>query len=397
MSEQQSLPSTSSIYQQSTVANEITTSPQLLYNSEDESRTSLIQTQKEGSNLTYTNLYCFSGKQKEAPLQYYTPILGNCIDLNNFKKLTTIGEGAYGPVFKVQNKRSKIIKAIKKVIIGDLRSGISNCSLRELQILQSCKHPNVLDLEDIAVSKGMEECYLIMEYCKFDLGVIMYFEDNKEPFTLAEVKSIIKQILQGINYLHQRKIIHRDLKPDNILITAEGVVKIADFGLAKVNKSDNHIPLTPDMVTLWYRSPEILLKMDYYTTKSDIWSLGCIFAELLQHNPLFTGNTELNQYLQICELLGTPNTEIWPGFTNLTKLATFPDTDKSYCYLGDIFEFETANTQDLLYCMLTMNPEWRSDAVQCLNHEYFSEAPEPCEPSELINSNVIKKFMVGNK
>jgi hypothetical protein len=98
MNEKQSPQLPSSKSQQPTITNEITTSPQLLYNSEDESRTSLIQTQKEGSNLTYTNLCCFSGKQKEAPLQYYTPILGNCIDLNNFKKLTTIGEGAYGPV-----------------------------------------------------------------------------------------------------------------------------------------------------------------------------------------------------------------------------------------------------------------------------------------------------------
>lgn len=169
----------------------------------------------------------------------------------------------------------------------------------------------------------MNRIFIVMDYVEHDLKSLMTHTMNK-PFTIGEVKTLMYQLLSGVNHLHDNWIIHRDLKTSNLLLSNKGILKIGDFGLAREYGS----PLkgyTPVVVTLWYRSPELLLGIKEYSTPIDIWSVGAIFGELLLMKPLFPGKSELDQLNCIFKDLGTPNKDIWPEYESLpfTKKMTF--------------------------------------------------------------------------
>lgn len=298
-----------------------------------------------------------------------------CRSVNCFVKLNCIGEGTYGTVYRARDKETGQIRALKKLRMKKEKGGFPLTSIREIKILKSINHPNIVNLLEIVVGRKPHSIFLVFEYCEHDLAGLL--DRIARSFTEAEIKTIMLQLLQGTEYLHSNFIIHRDLKLSNLLMNNKGVLKMADFGLARLFSN----PLkqyTPKVVTLWYRCPELLLGAKSYHTACDMWAVGCIFGELLKHRPLLPGKTELNQLELIFKLLGTPNEKIWPGFSKLSKADTiraFP----VYIYnnLSQQFPQLSANGIDLLSRMLTFDPSKRITAAKALDHPYFSEPPLP--------------------
>jgi len=237
-----------------------------------------------------------------------------CRVVDEFEKLNRVGEGTYGIVYRARDRRSKEIVALKRVRIEKEETGLPISSLREISILKELSHPNVVNLKEVVVGPDLDSIFLVMEYCEQDLATLL--DSMKTPYSLSEVKCLMKQLLMGVEYCHQRFIIHRDLKLSNLLLTSKGILKIADFGLARLYGLP-HRSMTPRVVTLWYRAPEVLFGSSNYTIAIDMWAVGCIFGELLNHAPLLPGKVELAQIELINDLLGTPNEQIWPGFNQL--------------------------------------------------------------------------------
>lgn len=202
---------------------------------------------------------------------------------------------------RAKDTDSNEIVALKKVRMDNERDGIPISSLREIQVLLSCKHENIVQLKEVVVGRSLESIFLAMEYCEQDLASLL--DNMQSPFSEAQIKCIVLQVLKGLSYLHQKFIVHRDLKVSNLLMTDKGCVKIADFGLARWFGVPLR-PMTPHVVTLWYRAPELLLQAPTQTTSVDMWAAGCILGELLGHKPLLPGRSEIQQLELIVDLLG---------------------------------------------------------------------------------------------
>ena len=221
--------------------------------------------------------------------------------------------------------------------------------------------------------------YLVMEFLEHDLKTLL--DDMAEPFLPSEIKTLMLQIVSGVEYLHANWILHRDLKTSNLLLNNRGQLKIADFGMARytANPPPN---LTQLVVTLWYRAPELLLGASAYSTEIDIWSLGCIFAELLTKDPLFPGKTEVDQLSKVLTLLGTPTKESWPEFRSLPNakalrpLLSNPQNPTNTLPVSK-FPYLTTSGLKLLSSLLSMNPASRPSATELLGHTYFKEDPRP--------------------
>ncbi|XP_023541532.1 cyclin-dependent kinase G-2-like isoform X1 [Cucurbita pepo subsp. pepo] len=308
-------------------------------------------------------------------------MLQGCRSVDEFERLNKIDEGTYGVVYRARDKKSGEIVALKKVKMEKEREGFPMTSLREINILLSFHHPSIVDVKEVVVGSSLDSIFMVMEYMEHDLKALM--ETMKQPFSQSEVKCLMLQLLEGVKYLHDNWVLHRDLKTSNLLLNNQGELKICDFGLARQYGS----PLktyTHMVVTLWYRAPELLLGTRQYSTAIDMWSLGCIMAELLSKQPLFNGKTEVDQLDKIFRMLGTPNETIWPGFSNLPGVRVnfvkhqynllrkkFPATS----FTGSPVLSDSGF--DLLNKLLTYDPEKRITAEAALNHEWFSEVPLP--------------------
>uniref|UniRef100_A0A2P2M8V0 cyclin-dependent kinase n=1 Tax=Rhizophora mucronata TaxID=61149 RepID=A0A2P2M8V0_RHIMU len=255
------------------------------------------------------------GSQEPAgPSQRSVNMLLGCRSVDEFERLNKIDEGTYGVVYRAKDKRTDEIVALKKVKMEKEREGFPLTSLREINILLSFHHPSIVDVKEVVVGSNLDSIFMVMEYMEHDLKGLM--ESMKQPFSQSEVKCLMLQLLEGIKYLHDNWVLHRDLKTSNLLLNNRGELKICDFGLARQYGSPLK-PYTHLVVTLWYRAPELLLGAKQYSTAIDMWSLGCIMAELLSKEPLFNGKTEFDQLDKIFRTLGTPNETIWPGFSKL--------------------------------------------------------------------------------
>eukprot|EP01114_Cavostelium_apophysatum_P001683 TRINITY_DN11465_c0_g1_i1.p1 TRINITY_DN11465_c0_g1~~TRINITY_DN11465_c0_g1_i1.p1 ORF type:complete len:310 (+),score=30.81 TRINITY_DN11465_c0_g1_i1:64-930(+) len=240
--------------------------------------------------------------------------------MNRYQVLEKVGEGTYGIVYKAKDKETGQIVALKKIRLDLEDQGVPSTTLREVALLRELEHPNVVRLLDVVQRK--KRLFLIFEFIVCDLK--RYLDSVQAPLDPNLIKSYVYQMLASINYCHAHRILHRDLKPANLLIDQDGTLKLADFGLARVFS----VPLrayTHQVVTLWYRAPEILLGSKTYSTPVDIWSIGCIFAEMILKQPLFPGDSEIDELYKIFRVLGTPTEETWPDISKLPDYKpTFP-------------------------------------------------------------------------
>ncbi|XP_076336803.1 cyclin-dependent kinase 2-like [Tachypleus tridentatus] len=288
--------------------------------------------------------------------------------MDNFQKIEKIGEGTYGVVYKARDKETGKLVALKKIRLETESEGVPSTAIREIALLKELDHNNVVRLLDVIHSE--KKLYLVFEYLNQDLKKLMDSAPTS-GLPLPLVKSYLWQLLQGIAYCHSHRVLHRDLKPQNLLIDKEGNIKLADFGLARAFG----VPLrsyTHEVVTLWYRAPEILLGAKFYSTPVDVWSMGCIFAEMLTRRALFPGDSEIDQLFRVFRTLGTPDEDTWPGVTKLPDYkSSFPkwkaqDMNK----LVPNLDFDG---QDLLLKMLKYEPNLRISAKSALSHRYFRD------------------------
>ncbi|XP_031564784.1 cyclin-dependent kinase 11B-like [Actinia tenebrosa] len=323
-------------------------------------------------------------KEDERPrkLPDYLPGIQGCRNVSEeFVWLNRIEEGTYGVVYRARDKRTNEIVALKRLKMEKEKEGFPITSLREINTLLKGQHPNIVTVREIVVGNNMDRIYIVMDYVEHDLKTLM--EHMSSKFSVGEVKSLLVQLLRAVAHLHDNWILHRDLKSSNLLLSNEGILKVGDFGLAREYGS----PLrhyTPIVVTLWYRAPELLLGIKEYSCPIDLWSCGCIFAELLTMKPLFPGKSEIDQINRIFKELGTPSDSIWPGppkYSELPHVKKMTFTEYPYNQLRNNFgTYLTDKGFDLLNRFLTYDPSRRITAEEALKHEYFNESPLPVDP-----------------
>lgn len=325
----------------------------------------------------------------------------HCDNVNEkYEKLCQIGKGTFGEVFRGRNKTTGQEVALKRILMDAEKEGFPITAIREIKILKLATKTKILDnivhLYEVCRSNecvdGKAISYLVFEFCHYDLaGLIQEGWEKISPLPI--VKCIMKQLLSGICTLHSKRIIHRDMKSSNILITKNGILKIADFGLARPYKQPNRSneeknKYTNRVVTLWYRPPELLLGERDYDFAVDMWGIGCIFAELFTRRPLMRGGTEMTQLDLIKETVGPINSTVWPGVQNLqnfSKISKSLNTVKSRTpRLMKICQDQLA--QDLLQKLLCLNPANRITSFDACDHDFIWEQPVPAEKEVLAHS-----------
>uniref|UniRef100_A0A8C4FBV6 cyclin-dependent kinase n=1 Tax=Dicentrarchus labrax TaxID=13489 RepID=A0A8C4FBV6_DICLA len=315
--------------------------------------------------------------KKELPK--YLPALQGCRSVEEFQCLNRIEEGTYGVVYRAKDKKTDEIVALKRLKMEKEKEGFPITSLREINTILKAQHPNIVTVREIVVGSNMDKIYIVMNYVEHDLKSLM--ETMKQPFLPGEVKTLMIQLLRGVRHLHDNWILHRDLKTSNLLLSHKGILKIGDFGLAREYGSPLK-PYTPVVVTLWYRSPELLLGAKEYSTAVDMWSVGCIFGELLTQKPLFPGKSEIDQINKIFKDLGSPSEKIWPGYNELPAVKKMTFTEYPYNNLRKRFGALLSDQGfDLMNKFLTYCPSKRILSDEGLKHEYFRETPLPIDPS----------------
>ncbi|KAJ1985651.1 cyclin-dependent kinase 5 [Dimargaris cristalligena] len=287
--------------------------------------------------------------------------------MDKYQKIEKLGEGTYGVVYKAQNRETGEVVALKRIRLDNEEEGVPCTAIREISLLKELKHPNIVRLHDVLHTE--KKLTLVFEHLDSDLK--KYIDINQHNLEPMIVKRFMYQLLQGIAYCHNHRVLHRDLKPQNLLISKRGDLKLADFGLARAFG----IPVrnySYEVVTLWYRAPDVLMESTQYSTTIDLWSAGCIFAEMASGFPLFSGNSHVDQLHKIFKILGTPTEERWPGLTSLKgyrpDFPVHPPVN-----LHQFVPKLDAQGVNLLSMLLKYVPEERVTAEQALNHPYFHD------------------------
>ncbi|KAL9673659.1 hypothetical protein QQ045_029920 [Rhodiola kirilowii] len=310
---------------------------------------------------------------------------------DSFEKLEKIGQGTYSSVYKARDLETGKIVAMKKVRFVNMDPESVRFMAREIHILRKLDHPNVMKLECIVTSRMSGSLYLVFEYMEHDLTGLLATHGIK--FTESQIKCYLQQLLRGLEHCHRCGILHRDIKGSNLLIDNNGVLKIGDFGLANFFNPDQPQPLTSRVVTLWYRAPELLLGATEYGVAVDLWSTGCILAELLAGKPIMPGRTEVEQMHKIYKLCGSPTEEYWKK-SKLPHATSFKPNKPYKRRLTDTFKDFPPSALALIDVLLSMEPGDRGSASSALNSEFFTSKPLPCAPSSLPKYPPSKEFDV---
>jgi serine/threonine protein kinase len=338
-----------------------------------------------------------------------------------------------------QESDNQNIVALKRCLPHhEASDGFPITTLREIQILREISldngdgHENIVALKEVAVGSKRSSVFLVFEYVHFDLAKLIdghYEKYSRSPFTIPEIKCLASQLLSALEYLHERCIIHRDLKLSNLLYDKDkGLLKLADFGLARkmeflttqrnmntcstetdkasrIHRRPSFLPstpqdnnLTPKVVSLWYRSPELLLNTETYTMAIDQWAAGCVIAELLFGKPFFFGKTELDQLGKIVDILGPPNVRDWPELLNMPLVregntVEIPFVIQNECYhdrrvpshdkLLDLFSDLSTGGIELFQHLFKYNPSDRWSAKTAHECKWFQEKPSPTQRNSM--------------
>ncbi|KAI5669878.1 hypothetical protein M9H77_19731 [Catharanthus roseus] len=326
-----------------------------------------------------------------------------------FEKLEQIGEGTYGQVYMAKEKRTGEVVALKKIRMDNEKEGFPITAIREIKILKKLQHENVIKLKEIVTSPGREvdeqgkpdgnrykgSIYMVFEYMDHDLTGLA--DRPGLRFTIPQIKCYMRQLLTGLHYCHVNQVLHRDIKGSNLLIDNEGNLKLADFGLARSFSGDHNANLTNRVITLWYRPPELLLGATKYGPAVDMWSVGCIFAELLNGKPILPGKNEPEQLNKIFELCGTPDEINWPGVSKIPWYNKFKPARPMKRRLREVFRHFDRHAMDLLDKMLMLDPSQRIAAREALDAEYFWTEPLPCDPKSLPKYESSHEFQTKKK
>lgn len=298
-------------------------------------------------------------------------------DSTIYERVIQVGEGTYGKVYKAKNIITSEFVALKRLRMESEREGFPITAMREIRLLQSFDHPNIVKLLEIMVEQ--KQIYMIFDYADHDLTGILSNPDIK--LSDANCKYFFKQLLEGINYLHSKKVIHRDIKGSNLLIDRRGVLKVADFGLArkmKKTKPSQSPDYTNRVITLWYRPPELLLGTTDYGREVDMWGIGCLLVEIFTKKAIFQAQDEIQQLHVIFEIMGTPSFEEWPKIDNLPWYELVKPKDfHNSTFKGLYGSILSEQCFDLALQLLKYDPSKRITAKDALKHEYFKESPEP--------------------
>ena len=291
------------------------------------------------------------------------------VDLSDYRRLEKVGEGTYGVVYKAEDTScNNRLVALKKIRLEAEDEGVPSTAIREISLLKEMRDPNIVSLFNI-VHSDAQKLYLVFEFLDLDLKKYMESIPRTESLGSDIIKKFMLQLIKGTRYCHAHRILHRDLKPQNLLIDKEGNLKLADFGIARAFG----VPLrtyTHEVVTLWYRAPEILLGTRQYSTGVDMWSIGAIFAEMVNRRALFPGDSEIDEIFKIFRVMGTPNESVWPGVTSLPDFkTTFPQWQPKP--LESIAPALDPEGLDLLGRLITYDPVERLSAKRAVNHPYF--------------------------
>ncbi|KAM7274194.1 hypothetical protein ACFE04_028858 [Oxalis oulophora] len=304
---------------------------------------------------------------------------------DSFEKIDKIGQGTYSNVYKAKDLVSGDIVALKKVRFDNLEPESVKFMAREILILRRLDHPNVIKLEGLVTSRMSCSLYLVFKYMDHDLAGLAASPSVK--FTESQVKCHVKQLLSGLEHCHNRGVLHRDIKGSNLLIDSAGVLKIADFGLASFFDPHHKHPMTSRVVTLWYRPPELLLGATDYGVGVDLWSAGCILAELLAGKPIMPGRTEViakgvEQLHKIYKLCGSPSDEYWKR-SKLPNATLFKPREPYRRCMRETFKDFPSSSYPLIETLLSIDPAERQTATAALSSEFFTTEPFACDPSSL--------------
>lgn len=250
--------------------------------------------------------------------------------------------------------------------------------------MQSLNNENVVKLQEVMVERN--DCYMVFEYLSHDLTGLL----NHPTFKLehSHKKHLAKQMFEGLDYLHRRGVLHRDIKAANILISNSGQLKLADFGLARFFAKRRQLDYTNRVITIWYRSPELLLGETQYGPSVDIWSAACVLVEIFTKHAIFPGDGgEINQLDKIYNVLGTPTKAEWPGIVDMAWFELLrPSERKASTFAEKYQERVTPQAFELLKSMFAYDPVFRPSAGEVLGHPYFTlEEPQPKQAIELLD------------
>ncbi|RYN52980.1 Negative regulator of the PHO system [Alternaria tenuissima] len=357
------------------IASQLTTASAILWDPKFTSRAppgslkpvhagTLVAPQRTDSSISVRNL----GDGHTVPI---VPTMDNRRHPSYFQQLEKLGEGTYATVFKGRNRQTGELVALKEIHL-DSEEGTPSTAIREISLMKELRHENIVLLHDVIHTEN--KLMLVFEFMDKDLKRYMDSRGDRGALDPATIKSFMYQLLKGIAFCHEARVLHRDLKPQNLLINNRGQLKLADFGLARafgipVNTFSNEV------VTLWYRAPDVLLGSRTYNTSIDIWSAGCIMAEMYTGRPLFPGTTNEDQVQKIFRLMGTPSERSWPGISQLPEYKNnFPvyHTQDLRLILPQVDQVGLS----LLNCMLQLRPEMRISAANALQHPWFNDLPQ---------------------
>lgn len=286
--------------------------------------------------------------------------------VNSFQKIEKIGEGTYGVVYKAREKQTGRYVALKKIRPENENEGIPATTIREILILKNLKHSTIINLLEIIHND--DKMYLVFEFIETDLKKLI--EDYSKKNVKIDkyiCKKMSYQLCTAVAFCHSKNIFHRDLKPQNILVDSNYNIKLGDFGLGRAAS----IPLrnyTSQIITLWYRPPELLLGSKYYDASVDVWSMACIMVEIETLMPLFMGDCEIDQLYKIFRVLGTPTNEDWKG---IEELPNYPNSPSIFKKKGFKTLLNDEDLEDLVQRFLLYDPIKRLAAQEALESDYF--------------------------